>query len=81
MIEWKTSPCRSCHEPMIWTVTRNGKKMPVDAEETSRAAAGPKALLFELQESDEDKRTPLATLTKASEGYASHWGTCANFKR
>jgi len=28
----KVSRCRSCGEPIIWTITTNGKRMPVDAE-------------------------------------------------
>ena len=27
----KTDPCRTCGAPMIWTVTRKRKKMPLDA--------------------------------------------------
>jgi hypothetical protein len=28
----KLSRCRSCGEPIVWTITTNGKRMPVDAE-------------------------------------------------
>lgn len=28
----KLSRCRSCEAPIIWTITTNGKRMPVDAE-------------------------------------------------
>jgi hypothetical protein len=28
----KLSHCRSCGEPIIWTITTNGKRMPVDAD-------------------------------------------------
>lgn len=29
---FETKRCASCSAPVIWTVTHNGKKMPVDAE-------------------------------------------------
>lgn len=28
----KTSPCASCGAPVVWTITKAGKRMPVDAE-------------------------------------------------
>jgi len=28
----KLSECRSCHAPIVWTTTSNGKRMPVDAD-------------------------------------------------
>lgn len=28
----KIDHCRSCHAPVIWSVTAKGKRMPVDAE-------------------------------------------------
>jgi hypothetical protein len=27
------SECRSCGEPIVWCITKNGKKMPVDIED------------------------------------------------
>jgi len=32
----KTSNCRNCGENIIWTITRKGKRMPVDAEPVSK---------------------------------------------
>ncbi len=29
---FKVDQCRTCHQPIIWAVTVNGKAMPVDAE-------------------------------------------------
>ena len=28
----RAATCRSCHAPIAWAVTANGKSMPVDAE-------------------------------------------------
>lgn len=30
----KAVPCRSCGAPILWVVTENGKRMPLDAEPT-----------------------------------------------
>ena len=35
MSEWRTSACQSCEAPMVWVLTRNNKRMPVDAEPRS----------------------------------------------
>lgn len=32
---WPTEPCRSCHAPVIWSITEQAKVMPVDAEPSS----------------------------------------------
>lgn len=32
---WPTRPCDSCDKLVIWTVTTNGRRMPVDAEQTA----------------------------------------------
>lgn len=78
MSQWNTSDCKGCGEPMIWTITRNKKKMPLDPDIVSRKLAGPKALLFTIGEPDPeiDKRTPQALLTHGPEGHLSHWATC-----
>ncbi|MET8908358.1 hypothetical protein [Micromonospora sp. NPDC004551] len=31
---YKTSPCGSCQRQVIWTVTENNKRMPVDPQPT-----------------------------------------------
>jgi hypothetical protein len=85
VMEWRVSNCRGCGAPMIWTITRKGKKMPLDPEPVSRAMAGEKALLFEIHEPlPTGDRTPRAILTHAVEGHLSHWATCIEsdqFKR
>jgi len=35
MTDYPTTPCGSCKKPVIWTVTANGKRLPVDATPTS----------------------------------------------
>jgi hypothetical protein len=70
----KLTYCRSCEAPIAWTVTTNGKKMPVDAD-TVAASSG-----FRLE--DEDSEEPLARFVpKAQPGerlYVSHFSTCPN---
>jgi len=74
-----TSDCRSCGAAMIWVVTARGKKMPVDAEQVSRATAGPKALLFSLER--RPGGDPLARLSRDPDGYVAHFATCPEAKR
>jgi len=67
--------CRSCHAPIIWTVTANGKRMPVDADPVGTPRG------FRVDESDQDD-TPVATFTAApaigEKLYQSHFSTCPN---
>lgn len=58
---WFVKTCRSCGAEIIWTVTRKGKKMPVDAETTQHGK-------FLLQPSDV-KNTPLAVFVSEQEQY------------
>jgi len=83
----KLSRCRSCKEPIIWTVTSNGKRMPVDADPV-KAARGfriDEQLLDEAQMGfDEDELRPgkdvvatfTATPAPGERLYISHFATC-----
>lgn len=31
----EVTECRSCGDPIVWTITHNGKRMPVDADPSS----------------------------------------------
>ena len=75
--------CRSCGERIIWTVTENGKRMPVDALPREDGnillteypdgyieAAYVQSSLFE--EFDQDAPEPRR--------YVSHFATCAQSK-
>lgn len=70
----KLSHCRSCAAPIVWTVTTNGKRMPVDAD----PIVAPRG--FRLEELDGE------TITAAFTGvpdpqerlYQSHFATCPN---
>lgn len=75
MNEWKTSACKRCGADMIWTVTKKGKKLCLDAEPVSRASVPDGALLFEIQPGDSGG-SPRSVLTHADDGHVSHWGTC-----
>lgn len=83
----KLSRCRSCSEPIIWTITQNGKRMPIDAEpvHVARGFRIDETLLDEAQQgfNDDDLRPGkeiVATFT-ADPGagellYVSHFSTC-----
>jgi len=85
----KLSRCRSCGEAILWTITTNGKRMPVDAEPVV-AARG-----FRLDETvlddaqmgfNEDDLRPgkellVTFVVEAPPGerlYQSHFATCPN---
>lgn len=72
----KTSPCRGCGEPMIWTTTSKGKNMPVDEEEVRLMG---EQLGFLLRE-EGGKVYADAVRGKSYGGPArvSHWSTCPN---
>lgn len=69
----EAADCRSCGQPIIWTVTIRGKRMPVDAEpdvqgnimlEQSTAGAPPTAVYSK------------ASLLSVDERHTSHFATC-----
>lgn len=66
----KVSTCRSCGARVIWTVTENGKRMPVD-----EAPAQGGRFVLEL-----DGETVVARYAAPPNGagYASHFSTCPN---
>lgn len=69
----KLSHCRSCDAPIIWTVTQNGKKMPVDAD------ARPATRGFTLEEDDDPNEPPTAVFvngTARAPLHQSHFSTC-----
>ena len=84
----KLSRCRSCGEPILWTITTNGKRMPVDAEPVAGLSRGfriDETLLDEAQMgfNDDDLKPGkelLATFTaEPAQGerlYQSHFATC-----
>jgi hypothetical protein len=71
----KLAHCKSCDAPVIWAVTVNGKRMPVDADPVV-AARG-----FRLDDEVEGE-TPLAvfvqTPARHERLYVSHFSTCPN---
>lgn len=56
------SKCRSCGAPIVWGVTSNGKRIPLDAEPEVR---------FVFQDADDPKK-----LGGAMKTYQSHFATC-----
>lgn len=66
----KTSQCSGCRAEIIWTTTRNGKKMPVDAE------PDPEGII--VLEFDGDEPFAIYDNRRLIEGerYTSHFATC-----
>jgi len=68
-----TASCRSCGADMIWTVTRSGKKMPMDAEPSSNGT-------FELHEMANGEVhaefVPEKDRNADMDLYQSHFSTC-----
>lgn len=60
-------PCRSCGRPLIWGVTMQGRRMPVDAK--------PQGKRIVLEPAIKDDLPPLATVVDV---YVSHFATCPN---
>lgn len=65
----EVADCRSCGQPIIWTVTERGKRMPVDAWPGAGAfrleqyASGPPVAIYGGGETMEER-------------YTSHFATC-----
>ncbi len=83
----KLSRCRSCEEPIIWVITTNGKRMPIDAQPVvaPRGFRINETLLDEAQMgfNDDDLKPGkelLATFTaepaKDERLYQSHFASC-----
>jgi hypothetical protein len=62
----ETSKCRGCGADIIWTVTEQGNRMPVDARPEKRL------LLMGRQRDDQ------APIAMARDTYMSHFATCPN---
>jgi hypothetical protein len=66
--------CRYCSQPVVWTVTANGKPMPVDVESEAEIDCG-----FVLHYDGRDVRSTWTRIEDAGEEpvYTSHVGSCA----
>lgn len=67
--------CRSCDAPIIWTLTTNGKRMPVDADPVI-AARG-----FRLDDEVEGPDPIARYIGNPSAGerlFVSHFSSCPN---
>ena len=62
-----TATCKSCGARIIWAITGNGKKMPVDAKPTDKGN-----IVLEGEE-------PVAVYVDPGTGtHTSHFATCPN---
>ena len=64
------SRCRSCEAEIIWALTVNGRRIPLDAEPAERPTGLFKLIPGELE--------PLAVSAAADLVYISHFATCPN---
>jgi hypothetical protein len=75
MADFPTEPCGSCEAPVIWALTINGRRMPVDPEVT-------KSGNVVLTDRTHLHRPPLATVLAAAKRFGrrdlrqSHFVTC-----
>lgn len=80
----KTAACSSCCASILWAVTKNEKRMPLDATPTT-PAPGARGVFMLAKRTDE---TPLAWPLEITDGsefgrvglamYISHFSTCPN---
>jgi hypothetical protein len=61
--------CKSCGAEIIWAVTENGKRMPLDAQPINRPSC------FVLNDREDP---PVAVVAKGPSVYVSHFATCPN---
>ncbi len=76
MAEFVRDECESCHEPIIWAVTTNAKRMPVDFEPSTGGnvalrPGAPAPIADVLSVTRQFGRTDLRT---------SHFATCVDAK-
>ena len=77
----KTSACSKCGEPMIWTRTRKGKNMPVDAEPSGDGSF----YLIEPEQRGQENDGKIAAVWVPEDNRATradlhtaHFATCPN---
>lgn len=78
----KTAPCNSCGAQILWAVTKNQKRMPLDAAPIT-PEPGARGIFMLAKRTDD---TPLAWPLEISDGseftriglamYVSHFSTC-----
>jgi hypothetical protein len=80
----KTGPskCRSCGARIVWAVTDNGKRMPVDAQ-SSLDVQGTRLILWTDSEAPTVQRVSSRGAFEVARGelyagptWGAHWGTC-----
>lgn len=70
----KTQQCRSCGDPVIWAVTKAGKRIPVDPDvsETGNIA---------LRRGTRGQIVAVVSRTPVNQGRLSHFVTCPNAQK
>ena len=67
----RITACRSCVQPIIWTLTQRGKKMPVDAEPDPLGT-----FILEFRDGDEPTSVYVGNRDTDDDRYTSHFSTC-----
>jgi hypothetical protein len=68
-----SAACKSCGASIIWALTQNGKRIPLDAEPAERPSG-----LFRLEGSATGSMPPIAISAAGEPVYLSHFVTCPN---
>lgn len=69
----RVTNCRTCEAPIVWCITKAGKKMPLDADPVED---GKFYLLDEDEETPEARSVSGATLSAGVDRYTSHFASC-----
>lgn len=65
--------CRSCGAEILWALTKNGKRIPLNAEPVERMKG-----TFQLTYPGGEGSEPVAVTMAGTDVYVSHFATCPN---
>ena len=74
----RTRPCRLCGRPVVWALTDNGRRMPVDAQPVAPDVLAFLVLWFYSEEEPHPQQRVSYTRNPRYTGprWISHWATC-----
>lgn len=82
----KTAVCRSCSAPIIWALTKELKRIPLDSEPLSARTSGQRGVFMLVKRLEDDPLAwPVELADKEGEFhrlrlamYVSHFSSCPN---